>query len=89
MSTKTRQILEQLQSLTSMEVAELVKQIEEVLGVNIAVVKTFTYSPDPVNLTSSKLSELNKFDVILAEPPTCQEITVGENGYNFFLVNLK
>ena len=53
MSTKTQKILEQLQSLTIMEMAELVKQIEEDFGVNISLVKTFTYSPDPVNLTSS------------------------------------
>ncbi|NER49624.1 MAG: hypothetical protein F6J92_23610 [Symploca sp. SIO1A3] len=87
MSTKTRQIIEQLQSLNSTEVTELVKQIEEVFGVNIAVVKTFTYSPDPVNLTSSNLSELNKLDVVLTELPPRQEITLGDNGHNFFWVN--
>ncbi|NES21704.1 MAG: hypothetical protein F6K41_22940 [Symploca sp. SIO3E6] len=87
MSTQTRQIIAQLQSLTSTEVIELVKQIEEVFGVNIAVVKTFTYSPDPVNLTSSNLAESNKFDVILAELPTRQEIALGDNGYHCFLVN--
>jgi len=76
MSTKTQKILEQLQSLNIMEVAELLKQIEEGFGVNISVVKTFTYSPDPVNLISNNLSESSKFDVILAEVPNHQEIPI-------------
>ncbi len=76
MSTQTQAIFKQLQSLNIMEVAELIQQIEEGFGVTISVVKTFSYSPDPVNLASGNSSESSKFDVILEELPTHQEIAI-------------
>ncbi|NEP12071.1 MAG: 50S ribosomal protein L7/L12 [Symploca sp. SIO2C1] len=76
MSTKTQAIFKQLQSLNIMEVAELIKQIEEGFGVTISVVKTFSYSPDPVNLASGNSSESSKLNVILEELPTHQEIAI-------------
>lgn len=75
MSTQTRKSLAQWSSLTIREIAELVKQLEACYGADTSVIETFTYSPDPVNLTSNNLdapnfataalSEFSKFDVLL------------------------
>ena len=51
MSTQTRKSLAQWSSLTIKEIAELVKQLEACFAADTSVVKTFAYSPDPVNLT--------------------------------------
>ena len=70
MSTQTRKSLAQWSSLTIREMAELVKQLEACFAADTSVVKTFAYSPDPVNLTSNNsdvLSAFSKFDVLLEE----------------------
>jgi large subunit ribosomal protein L7/L12 len=78
MSTATDQILEQLKSLTLLEAAELVKQIEEAFGVTAAapaggmMMMAAPGAAAPVE----EVEEQTEFDVILTEVPADKKIAV-------------
>jgi large subunit ribosomal protein L7/L12 len=72
MSATTDEILVKLQSLTLLEAAELVKQIEETFGVSAAA---------PVGgmvmaAAAEEVEEKTEFDVILEEVPADKKIAV-------------
>ena len=75
MSIKTVEIVEQLKSLTMLEAAELVQQIEVTFGVDASprpviqqsIHQTEIYVPEP---------EKTEFDVVLEEVPAEQKIAI-------------
>ena len=78
MSEKIDQIIEELKSLTLLEAAELVKQIEETFGVDASAP-----SGGMVMVGSSESSqsqepaeEQSEFDVVLAEVPAAKKIAI-------------
>nr|ARW65060.1 ribosomal protein L12 [Polysiphonia sertularioides] len=79
MSNKINNIIEELKSLTLLEAADLVKQIEETFGVDASVssgagmVMMTNESSDAPN---DDLEEKTEFDVILEEVPAPKKITV-------------
>jgi large subunit ribosomal protein L7/L12 len=79
MSTATDQILEQLKSLTLLEAAELVKQIEEAFGVSAAapaggmmVMAGAATAAAP----AEEVEEKTEFDVVLEEVPADKKIAI-------------
>jgi large subunit ribosomal protein L7/L12 len=77
MSTATDQILEQLKSLTLLEAAELVKQIEEAFGVSAAApVGVAIAAPGAAAAAAEPVEEQTEFDVILDSVPADKKIAV-------------
>lgn len=80
MSAATDEILEKLKSLTLLEAAELVKQIEEAFGVSAAApVGNVVVTPTGGNGTAAPAEEVEEktaFDVILEEVPADKKIAV-------------
>ncbi|MEE6160567.1 50S ribosomal protein L7/L12 [Cylindrospermopsis raciborskii] len=78
MSTATDQILEQLKSLTLLEAAELVKQIEEAFGVSAAApAGGMMMMAAPGGAAAAEVvEEQTEFDVILQEVPADKKIAV-------------
>lgn len=79
MSEKINNIIEELKSLTLLEAAELVKQIEEVFDVDASVVASsgmVVMPSDEGNTISSQEEEKTEFDVILEEVPAPKKITI-------------
>jgi large subunit ribosomal protein L7/L12 len=78
MSTATDQILEQLKSLTLLEAAELVKQIEEAFGVSAAapVGGVVIAAPGAGVAAPEPVEEQTEFDVILESVPADKKIAV-------------
>nr|UAD84257.1 ribosomal protein L12 [Gracilaria changii] len=79
MNTKIKNIISDLQSLTLLEAAELVKQIEETFNIdasitsqNAAIVMPATTDPSNKNETEEK----TEFDVILEEVPAAKKIAI-------------
>jgi len=72
MSTTTNEIIEKLKSITLLEAAELVKQIEDTFGVDTSIDHTsvtkvpFEESPEAESLSTE---EADSFDVILEQMP--------------------
>jgi|TARA_B110000971_G_scaffold83273_1_gene85345 large subunit ribosomal protein L7/L12 len=76
MSTTTDAIIEQLKSITLLEAAELVSQIEETFGVDAsAPVGGGMMMAAPAD-ASAPAEEKTEFDVILEEVPTDKRIAV-------------
>jgi large subunit ribosomal protein L7/L12 len=77
MSATTDQIVEQLKSLTLLEAAELVKQIEETFGVSAAapVGGMMMAAPGPA-AAAEEVEEKTEFDVVLEEVPADKKIAV-------------
>jgi large subunit ribosomal protein L7/L12 len=76
MSATTDEILEKLKSLTLLEAAELVKQIEETFGVSAAApVGGMMMAAAPVAAAAEE-EEKTEFDVILEEVPADKKIAV-------------
>nr|YP_009398776.1 ribosomal protein L12 [Kuetzingia canaliculata]ARW67962.1 ribosomal protein L12 [Kuetzingia canaliculata] len=79
MSDKINNIIEELKSLTLLEAAELVKQIEEIFGVdasassNTGMVMMPTESSD---FAVEPVEEKTEFDVILEEVPAPKKIAI-------------
>nr|AEQ94243.1 ribosomal protein L12 [Eutreptia viridis] len=80
MSTKTTEIIEQLKTITLLEAAELITQIEETFGVDSSI-----NNANPVIMANSSALEIGgtpqqeektEFDVILEEVPTGQRIPI-------------
>ncbi len=77
MSATTDQILEQLKSLTLLEAAELVKQIEEAFGVSAApAVGGFMMAAPGAAAPAEEVEEQTEFNVILEEYPADKKITI-------------
>lgn len=77
MSATTDQILEQLKSLTLLEAAELVKQIEETFGVSAAApVGAMMMAAVPGAAPAEEVEEKTEFDVILEEVPGDKKIAI-------------
>ncbi|MBE9234588.1 50S ribosomal protein L7/L12 [Anabaena aphanizomenioides LEGE 00250] len=77
MSTATDQILEQLKSLTLLEAAELVKQIEEAFGVSAAAPAGGMMMIAPgAAAPAEAVEEKTEFDAILESVPADKKIAV-------------
>ncbi|MBW4644166.1 MAG: 50S ribosomal protein L7/L12 [Goleter apudmare HA4340-LM2] len=77
MSATTDQILEQLKSLTLLEAAELVKQIEEAFGVSAAApAGGMMMMAAPGAAVAEVVEEKTEFDVILESVPADKKIAV-------------
>jgi large subunit ribosomal protein L7/L12 len=77
MSEKLNNIIEQLKTLTLLEAAELVKQIETVFGVDTSVsVGAVAAVAAPVAAAVEVVEEKTAFDVTLAEVPADKKIAI-------------
>jgi large subunit ribosomal protein L7/L12 len=76
MSTATDEILEKLKTLSLLEAAELVKQIEEAFGVSAAAPAGGMMMMAPGAAPAEAAEEKTEFDVILEEVPADKKIAV-------------
>nr|YP_010619941.1 Ribosomal protein L12 [Symphyocladia marchantioides]WAX03954.1 Ribosomal protein L12 [Symphyocladia marchantioides] len=79
MSNKIDSIIEELKSLTLLEAAELVKQIEETFGVDASAISNtgMVVMPSDVNnMPAEEAEEKTEFDVVLEEVPAPKKITI-------------
>ena len=79
MDNKITNIINELKSLTLLEAAELVKQIEEVFCVDVssAPVSNFmSVMPEVANSSSSEPEEKTEFDLVLEEVPSSKKIAI-------------
>ena len=79
MSDKINTIIEELKSLTLLEAAELVKQIEDVFDVDASTVASsgmVMMPPVSENQDNEKAEEQTEFDVILEEVPAPKKIAI-------------
>ncbi len=77
MSATTDAILEQLKSLTLLEAAELVKQIEEAFGVSAAApVGGMMMMPGAAAAVAEPVEEQTEFTVTLEEVPADKKINI-------------
>ncbi|WP_427160764.1 50S ribosomal protein L7/L12 [Aliinostoc sp. HNIBRCY26] len=76
MSAATEQILEQLKSLTLLEAAELVKQIEEAFGVSAAAPVGVAVAAPAAVAAAEPVEEKTEFDVVLESVPADKKIAV-------------
>lgn len=77
MSAATDQILEQLKTLSLLEAAELVKQIEETFGVSAAApVGGMMMAAAPGAAAAEPVEEKTEFDVVLEEVPADKKIAI-------------
>jgi len=77
MSAATDEILEKLKTLTLLEAAELVKQIEEAFGVSAAApVGGVVVAPTPGVAPVEEVEVQTEFDVILEAVPADKKIAV-------------
>nr|YP_010937753.1 ribosomal protein L12 [Palisada intermedia]WKW95731.1 ribosomal protein L12 [Palisada intermedia] len=79
MSEKINNIIEDLKSLTLLEAAELVKQIEKIFGVDTSAVAgagMVVMPADSDNSSSKEEEEKTEFDVILEDVPAPKKITI-------------
>ncbi|NJN38857.1 MAG: 50S ribosomal protein L7/L12 [Acaryochloridaceae cyanobacterium CSU_3_4] len=71
----TEEILEKLKSLTLLEAADLVKQIEETFGVSAAPAAGVMMAPTAAPV-AEEVEEKTEFDVVLEEVPADKKIAV-------------
>jgi large subunit ribosomal protein L7/L12 len=80
MSTKTDSILEELKTLTLLEAAELVKQIEEAFGVSAAApaggMMMMPGMMPGAGVPAEEVEEQTEFDVVLEEVPADKKIAI-------------
>nr|YP_009399191.1 ribosomal protein L12 [Taenioma perpusillum]ARW68588.1 ribosomal protein L12 [Taenioma perpusillum] len=79
MSDKINNIIEDLKSLTLLEAAELVKQIEEVFDVDASSMATsgmVMMSPNSGDSSQEEIEEKTEFDVILEEIEPSKKIAI-------------
>ena len=77
MSEKLTNIIEQLKTLTLLEAAELVKQIETVFGVDTSVsVGAVSAIAAPVAVVAEAVEEKTAFDVTLTDVPADKKIAI-------------
>lgn len=73
----TEEILEKLKSLTLLEAADLVKQIEETFGVSAApAAGVMMAAPGAAGAAAEEAEEKTEFDVVLEEVPADKKIAV-------------
>ena len=92
MSATTDQILDQLKSLTLLEAAELVKQIEEAFGVSAAAPAGGMMMMAPgaaPGAPTEEVEEKTEFDVILDEVPADKKIAILKEVRNLTGLGLK
>jgi large subunit ribosomal protein L7/L12 len=92
MSTTTNEILEKLKSITLLEAAELVAQIEETFGVDASapVAGGFVGVPmDGVGGQAAAVEEKTTFDVILEDVPSDKRVPVLKIIRNLTSLDLK
>jgi large subunit ribosomal protein L7/L12 len=75
MSAATDEILEKLKSLSLLEAAELVKQIEEAFGVSAAASAGVVMAA-PTAAAAEEVEEKTEFDVILEDVPADKKIAI-------------
>lgn len=79
MSNKIETIIEQLKSLTLLEAAELVKQIEETFDVDASSMNASNMVVVPTNSSSNvtvEQEEKTEFDLLLEEVPAPKKIAI-------------
>lgn len=79
MSNKISNIIEELKSLSLLEAADLVKQIEETFGVDASVTSAsgvVMMPPESSEASLDSAEEQTEFDVILEEVPAPKKITI-------------
>jgi large subunit ribosomal protein L7/L12 len=76
MSATTDEILEKLKSLTLLEAADLVKQIEEAFGVSAAAPAGGMMMMPGAGAPVEEVEEQTEFDVILEEFPADKKISI-------------
>jgi large subunit ribosomal protein L7/L12 len=76
MSEKLNSIIEQLKTLTLLEAAELVKQIEVVFGVDTSVSVGTVAAIAPVVTAVEVVEEKTAFDVTLTDVPADKKIAI-------------
>lgn len=77
MTSKVNEILEQLKSLTLLEAAELVKQIEETFNVSAsASVGAIAIAAPTAGGGAQEIEEKTEFDLILEDVPADKKIAV-------------
>ena len=77
MSEKLVNIIEQLKSLTLLEAAELVSEIEKVFGVDTSVsVASAPLAAVAVQAVAEAVEEKTSFDVVLTEVPADKKIAI-------------
>lgn len=79
MSNKIDNIIEELKSLSLLEAAELVKQIEEVFNVDASIssgANMILASSDTNNISADEVEEKNSFDVVLEEVSSAKKIAI-------------
>lgn len=77
MSTKVSEILEQLKSLSLLEAADLVKQIEETFNVSAsASVGAIAIASPAATSGNQETEEKTEFDLVLEEVPADKKIAV-------------
>lgn len=76
MSAKTIEIVEQLKSLSLLETAELVKQIEATFDVDASVKKVIPITPIIDPFIEQDQAEFKTFDVVLEEVPANKKIAI-------------
>ena len=79
MSATTDQILDQLKSLSLLEAAELVKQIEEAFGVSAAAPAggmMMMAGPGAAAAPAEEVEEQTEFDVMLEDVPADKKIAI-------------
>lgn len=72
----TEEILEKLKTLTLLEAADLVKQIEETFGVSAAPAAGVMMAPADGGAGAEAAEEKTEFDVVLEEVPADKKIAV-------------
>jgi large subunit ribosomal protein L7/L12 len=79
MSVTTNEIIEKLKSITLLEAAELVKQIEETFGVDASTPIGGGFGlavSDSANITKETVEEKTSFDVIIDDVPADKRVAV-------------
>lgn len=77
MATKVEEILEQLKSLTLLEAADLVKQIEDTFNVSAsASVGAISIASPGASSPAQEVEEKTEFDLILEDVPADKKIAV-------------
>lgn len=92
MSTTTNEIIEKLKSITLLEAAELVSQIEETFGVDASapVGGGFIAGPGAAGATAAEaVEEKTTFDVIIEDVPSDKRVPVLKVVRNLTSLDLK
>nr|YP_009510527.1 ribosomal protein L12 [Gracilaria caudata]YP_010196244.1 ribosomal protein L12 [Gracilaria caudata]AXI96200.1 ribosomal protein L12 [Gracilaria caudata]UAD83641.1 ribosomal protein L12 [Gracilaria caudata] len=79
MNTKINNIISDLKSLTLLEAAELVKQIEETFNIDASITSQNAAIVMPATTgdsTKNEIEEKTEFDVVLQEVPAAKKIAI-------------